>query len=148
MDPDKDIFNFSERRNLVSVLADHLEKYLRKIKIHYTNPPVELLKEFIANNKTNFRRELSDMLNVQPLNFDYLLVKDLFVNSMDMTESNLTISMNDLIFIYNNLVEKGEIIFIQNHEEDPIALLIQALGNTIIDVKQNEKQFISEELLE
>lgn len=53
--PDKDIFCFSEKRNLLSVLADHLEKYLRKIKIHYTNPPVEVLKEFIANNKQNFR---------------------------------------------------------------------------------------------
>lgn len=49
MEPDKDIFNFSEKRNLVSVLADHLEKYLRKIKIHYTNQPVEVLKEFISN---------------------------------------------------------------------------------------------------
>lgn len=49
--PDKDIFNFGEKRNLVSVLADHMEKYLRKIKIHYTNPPVEVLKEFIANHK-------------------------------------------------------------------------------------------------
>ena len=67
--PDKDIFSFSEKRNLVSVLADHMEKYLRKIKIHYTNPPVEVLKEFIANNRQNFRKELSELLNIQPLNF-------------------------------------------------------------------------------
>ena len=43
---------------------------------------------------------------------------------MEMKEANLTISINDLIFIYNNIVEKGEIIFIQNHEEDPLTLLI------------------------
>lgn len=146
--PDKDVFNFSEKRNLLSVLADHLEKYLRKIKIHYTNQPVEVLKEFIANNKQNYRKELSDLLNYQPFNFDYILVKDLFINSMEFKNANLSISINDLIFIYNSLVEKGEIIFIQNYEEDPIAMLVQELGNAPIEVKQNEKQFISEELLD
>ena len=50
-EPDKDIFVFTEKRNLIFVLADHLEKYIRNIKIHYTNSPVEALKDFIANNK-------------------------------------------------------------------------------------------------
>lgn len=34
--PDADIF-FTEKRNLLSVLAAHIEKYLKKDKIHYTN---------------------------------------------------------------------------------------------------------------
>lgn len=58
-EPDKDIFNFSEKRNLVFVLADHLEKYIRKVKIHYTNPPVEVLKDFFSRNQQNFRKDIS-----------------------------------------------------------------------------------------
>ncbi len=72
---------------------------------------------------------------MQPLNFDYLLVKDLFINSMEMREGNLNVTINDLIFIYNNLVEKKEQILISYHEEDPIMILLDALGNTVIDVK-------------
>ena len=123
-EPDIDIFNFLEKRNVISVLADHLEKYIRKVKIHYTNRPVEILKEFIANNKQNFRMDLSIILNYCPLNFDYLLIKDVFIDSMECKNPNLTISINDIIFVYNNLVEKGEIIFILNHPEDPVYLLI------------------------
>ena len=104
------------------MLADHLEIYLRRTKIHYGNQPVEELKKFVAEN--DIRRNMSKRLETQPLNFDYLLVKDLFVNSMQMREATLSISVNDLIFIYNNLVEKGEIVFIQSHEEDPISIVI------------------------
>ncbi len=116
-----------------------MEKYIRKIKIHYTNPPVEILKDFIASNPTskhqNFRRELSELMNYLPMNFQYILVKDLFIHSMEFKNANLNISVQDLIFIYNNLVEKGEIIFNQNHPEDPINMLIQELGNSVIEVK-------------
>ena len=125
-----------------------MEKYLRKIRIQYNNQPVEVLNEFISSSKPNYRRELSELLNFQPFKFDYILVKDLFINSMEIKNSNLNISVNDLIFIYNNLVEKGEIIFITNHKEDPISILVNELGNTPIEVKQNEKQFISEDILE
>lgn len=38
--PEKDIFNFNDKKNLISILADHLDKYFRNHKIHYTNAPV------------------------------------------------------------------------------------------------------------
>jgi hypothetical protein len=47
-------------------------------------------------------------------------VKDIFLNSLELRNPTLTISVNDLIMIYNNLVEKGSIIFIEDHDEDPI----------------------------
>jgi hypothetical protein len=79
------------------------------------------LKKFIkSSNKKNYRTELSLLININPLNFEYLLVKDIFLNSLELRNPTLTISVNDLIMIYNNLVEKGSIIFIEDHDEDPI----------------------------
>jgi hypothetical protein len=63
VDSPLEFFKTTEKRHLLSVFADHLDKYLRKTKIHYTNPPVEILKEFIHNNKQNYRRDLSELLN-------------------------------------------------------------------------------------
>jgi hypothetical protein len=35
-----------------------------------------------------------------------MLLKDLFLNSLDLKEQNLNISVTDLIYVYNNLIEK------------------------------------------
>lgn len=35
MDVDEKVFKFQEKRNLVSVLADNLEKYFKRTKIHF-----------------------------------------------------------------------------------------------------------------
>lgn len=59
-------------------------------------------------------------MNQRHLNLDYLLIKDMFINSMELKNPYLNISINDIIFIYNSLVEKGDIIFITGHDEDPI----------------------------
>lgn len=51
----KSVFNFNEKRNLVSVFADHLSTYLRHVPIHYTNECVIYLKNFMDNKKNNYR---------------------------------------------------------------------------------------------
>ena len=73
------------------------------------------------------------------MNFDYLLIKDVFVNSMEMKNPSLTISVNDIITVYNNLVEKNIMIFIPGHEDDPLSLLVEELGGKVIETKKNEK---------
>lgn len=50
------------------------------------------------------------------MNFDNLLIKDVVLNSMEMKNPSLTVSVRDIIYIYNNLVEKGELMFIDNHD--------------------------------
>lgn len=40
-DIDDNIFNLSDKRNLIAVLANHLEIYLRNTPIHLTNSPVQ-----------------------------------------------------------------------------------------------------------
>ena len=84
-DPDSDIFNFDEKKNQNTKQTEHLDKYLRKTQINYTNEPVKILKSFIkgGDGSDNYRKDLSNLINNSPLIFDYLLVKDLFMNSME-----------------------------------------------------------------
>lgn len=100
---------------------------------------MNVLKQFISNNKVNYRKKISELLDQKAMNFDYLLMKDLFINSMELKNATLNISVKDIIEIYNSLVEKGEIIFIHNHDEDPILLLLNELGKKPIEIKQNER---------
>jgi hypothetical protein len=76
---------------------------------------------------------MSNLLNVKVINFDYMFLRDLFLNSMEMKNSNLTISISDLIMVYNNLIEFSDVILIPNHNEDPLGLLLSALGNVPIE---------------
>jgi len=41
---------------------------------------------------------------------DLMLLKDLFINSLKVNDSNLTISIRDLIEVYNMLLDKIEFI--------------------------------------
>ena len=54
----------------------------------------------------------------------------MFLHSMEIKEDILTVSINDLIFVYNSLIEKRDIILIADHSDDPIGILLDALGNT------------------
>jgi hypothetical protein len=60
-----------------------------------------------------------------------LLLKDLFLNSLELKEQNLNISVADLIYVYNNLIEKQDLILVDgfvnknpkskdNESEDPL----------------------------
>lgn len=48
-EPDKSIFNFTEKKNLLSILADHIQKYIENSKISYENDSIKQLKQFIGN---------------------------------------------------------------------------------------------------
>ena len=80
------------------------------------------MKKFIAEDRSGYRNEISRRLHDRFYNFDYLLLRDIFINSMEMRNPYVNISVKDLIFIYNSLVEKGENIYIPEHEndEDPL----------------------------
>jgi hypothetical protein len=41
-----------------------------------------------------------------------MLTRDMFIDSMELRESNLTITVSDLIMVYNGLIEKADIILI------------------------------------
>jgi hypothetical protein len=86
-------------------------------------------------------------MNVKYSTLEDLVLRDLFLNSMEIRESSLTITIEDLIFVYNNLVEKSDILLIAEHEDDPIEMLLDALGNKVIQVQRNERQLISPEVL-
>ena len=67
---------------------------------------------------------------------------------MEQREANVNISVGDIIFIYNNLVERLAIIKIDDYPEDPLTSILTDLGNRIIEIKRAEKELISPDLLE
>jgi hypothetical protein len=151
--PNDKVFKFTEKRNLVYVLADNMEKYFKRTKIHFQNEACHPLKEFIKHGckypgEPKYREMLGDLIDHSPLMFDYLLVKDIFVNSMQFENPTLTISVKDLIYIYNNIVEKKDEILFKDFEDDPIGLAIDELGSLPIESKQGDRVLISEQILE
>ena len=58
-----------------------------------------------------------------------MLVKQMFITSMEEVDPNLTIEVADLIHVHNQLLEHTDRILIRYHIEDPISLLLQELGN-------------------
>jgi len=59
-------------------------------------------------------------------------MKDVFLNSMHFESPILSLSVRDLIFVYNNLVEKREQILFKDFPEDPVGIIIDELGGTFI----------------
>jgi hypothetical protein len=46
-----------------------------------------------------------------------MIMRDLFLTSMDLREQNLTITVADLINVYNNLIEKREVILVDGFDK-------------------------------
>ena len=75
----------------------------------------------------------------KPLDFDYLLLKQVFITSMMPTDPVLSISIGDLVDIYNILVQNRETRWIPadaRHKEfpDPLSKLRSALGDQQIEL--------------
>ena len=71
-----------------------------------------------------------------------MLLKDLFINSLNVKDENLTISIRDLIEVYNLLLDKIDIITIEGfnkHEEDPLRSLLEAFGGKRIEEKRHSQ---------
>jgi FMN-dependent NADH-azoreductase len=94
-----------------------LERYLKNNTLfNGQSQAVELMKMFInqaQNNRKDYRIELSRLLCVQIHPLEDFLLKDLFLNSMELKEQNLNITVADLIYVYNSLVEKQELILVE-----------------------------------
>lgn len=54
----------------------------------------------------------------------------MFLTSLELKEPNLVIEVNDIVFIQNTLLDHLDRICIKEHEDDPIRLLLDELGNT------------------
>jgi len=59
----------------------------------------------------------------------------MFITSLDIKDPNLTVDIGDIIYIQNQLIDQADRIYIKDHEEDPIRLLLDALGNTKLPKK-------------
>lgn len=85
----------------------------------------------------NFREEIAKGLFYQPsykpLDLDFLLVKQLFSTSLDVADPIMSATVSDIIYIYNELVEKKTRVAITGHPNDPISMLINDLGNKPIN---------------
>ena len=84
-------------------------------------------------SEINFREEIAKGLFYQPsykpLDLDFLLVRQLFSTSLDVADPVMSATVSDIIYIYNELVEKKGAITDGKHGDDPIAMLINDLGN-------------------
>ena len=97
--------------------------------------------EKASRNTTDYRSAISKALfkdnKYKPLNFDYLLIKQLFVTSMMPTDPIISISLGDIVHIYNTLVANKEMRWIETSNRDfkePISLLRKELGDKPINL--------------
>lgn len=88
------------RRQYAGLLEDEREKYEFFLK--------EGFDETVSRDTTNYRTAISNVLfedkKYKPLDFDYLLLKQIFITSMMPSDPVLSISIGDLVDIYNILV--------------------------------------------
>lgn len=63
------------------------------------------------------------------------MVRQMFITSLDLKDPNLTVEIGDIINIQNQLIDQSDRIQIKDHEDDPIKLLLEELGNTKIPKK-------------
>jgi len=86
---------------------------------------------FSANPQINeIARKLFLSQAWKPLRFDILLIRQMFLTSLELKEPNLVVEVNDIVFIQNTLLDHLDRICIKEHEDDPIRLLLDELGNT------------------
>jgi hypothetical protein len=60
-----------------------------------------------------------------------MLLRQMFVTSIQLVEPNLTIEVSNLINVYNELLEHADVICLGIHE-DPLRELIEELGSSPI----------------
>ena len=97
--------------------------------------------EDVSRDTTNYVLAISKALFIEnkykPLNFDYLLVKQLFVTSMMPEDPVVSIKLSDLVEIYNILVDKKELRWIETDDpefREPLGLLRRNLGDKKIEL--------------
>lgn len=83
------------------LIEEEKENYADFIRLGYDPEKV--------NDTRNLRNEVANMLYIEnkykPLDFDFLLVRQLFVTSLFPADPVLSIRMSDIIKIYNTLVD-------------------------------------------
>jgi len=156
--PCEDVFQFADKGHLIHYFTDTLIKYIKKLTNSYSNKPIQDLNNYIimggskkeVEQEGSYRRRLSKLISSSPFNFDYILIKDVFSNATEFKNAVLTISVQDLIYIFNNLIKRSGQILIKEHPQDPIRQLLDALKPEKIKIKGKgkDKLFISEEMLE
>lgn len=80
--------------------------------------------------ETNYRVAIADVMFIdkryKPLNFDYLLLQQLFVTSMMPSDPVMSVTINDFLAIFNTLVEQKTVQWIKDDTgtfNDPIKKL-------------------------
>ena len=86
----------------------------------------------------------------KPLNFDHLLLKQLFFTSMMANDPVITVKISDIAKVYNFLVQKDGFQWIKTTDprldeyeqfEDPLNILRQELDNILIETgKESNRQ--------
>ena len=70
-------------------------------------------------NEINFREEIAKVLFYQPgfspLDLDFLLVKQLFTTSLELSDPIMSATVSDIIYIVNTLVDQKSKIAIPGH---------------------------------
>lgn len=143
--PPADLFDQKGINSIIQQLTNYMQLYFRSQFMDVPRQLQNLLmtgrKSSLPNKATNvqdlseinFREEIAKGLFYQPsykpLDLDFLLVRQLFSTSLDIADPVMSATVSDIIYIYNELVEKKTRIAIAGHPNDPIAMLINDLGN-------------------
>ena len=119
----------------LQLFATFFESYLRK-RGHSELP--EVLMELI--NNAMLRKQISDRLPQKKLSMDLMILKDMFFNSLNVKDDHMTISIRELIEVFNLLLDKIDIVTVEGfskQEEDPLRTLLEAFGGKRIEEKRN-----------
>lgn len=80
----------------------------------------------------NYREDIAKSLFVQgnfkPLDLEFVLVQQLFDTCSEVTNPILSVTVSDIVYIYNQLVTNSEQICLNNFAADPLRIFIQELG--------------------
>lgn len=127
-EPRKDVFEkFFEKQYFVQI-SQMLKRYFQKSFLDLMEEEKEVYLNFLSKGydkeqapedakngvmttpeETNFREAIADVMledkRFKPINFDFLLVSQLFVTSMLPQDPVTTVTINDFLVIFNTLVE-------------------------------------------
>lgn len=100
--PEPDITVF--KGPTMQAFTNLLECYLKKKTLGLP----ESLRDFV--NQGDLRSSIGQRLPENRLPMDLMLLRDLFINSLQVKDSTLTISIRELIEVYNMLLDKIDLI--------------------------------------
>lgn len=149
-EPEYDLFGYFDGESLLLKLSKYTRMYFRNHSAEAPPAFQELLKngsiQFQPNDprmlqlrslmSINYRGDISRILfvenNFKPIDLEFVLVQQLFATCSEVTNPILSVTVSDIVYVFNQLVTNTDQICLKNFPQDPIRILIRELGGAPI----------------